>query len=81
MHWERLEEAEARLNDCGFVFKSVVKRENLQAVIGTGVAAGIAVMLVDEINSYKRFRISSAIQIKNHRRLLNQETDEESDKI
>jgi len=61
MHWELLEEAEAKLTDCGFVFKSVVKCENLQAVIGIGVPARIAIMLVDEVNSYQRFRIFSSI--------------------
>ena len=61
MHWELLEEAEVKLNHCGFVFKSVVKRENLEAVIGVGVPAGIALMLADEVNSYRRFRISASI--------------------
>jgi len=79
MHWELLEMAEAKLNDCGFVFKSVVKRENLQAVIGIGVPAGIAIMLVDEVNSYKRFCIYSSID--NYSKPSNKETDEESHKI
>ena len=61
MHWELLGEAEVKMNDGGFVFKSVVKRENLQAVIGARVPAGIAIMLVDEVNSYRRFRISTSI--------------------
>ena len=61
MQWELLEEAEVKLNDCGFVFKSVVKRENLETVIGVGVPAGIAIMLVHEVNSYRRFRISASI--------------------
>ena len=79
MHWELLEMAEAKLNDCGFVFKSVVTRENLQAVIGIGVPAGIAIMLVDEVNSYKRFLIYSSID--NYSKPSNKETDEESHKI
>ena len=61
MHWELLEEAEMKLNRCGFVFKSVVKCENLEAVIGIGVLAGIALMIADEVNSYRRFRISASI--------------------
>ena len=61
MYWELLEEAEVKINDGGFVFKSIVKRENLQTMIGAGVPAGIAIILVDEVNSYRRFRISTSI--------------------
>lgn len=50
-----------KLNHCRFVFKSIVKRQNLEAVIGVGVPAGIALMLADEVNSYRRFRIFASI--------------------
>jgi len=81
INWELLEEAEAKLNACGFEFKSVVKRENLLAVMEVGVPVGIARMLVDEANSYKRFRISSSTLEPSHITQSDNEKDEASDRL
>ena len=56
-YWTLLDEAEDKLSAAGFVFKSIIQKENVKLVIGCGVAAGIAAMFVDKARGYKRFRV------------------------
>ena len=47
---------EDKLSASGFVFKSIIQKENLRLVIGCRVAAEIAAIFVDKARGYKRFQ-------------------------
>lgn len=51
---------EDKLSAAGFIFKSIIQKENLKLLIGCGVATGIAAMFVDEARGYKRFRVQNS---------------------
>lgn len=42
-----------------FIYKLVIKWENISAVLSASIAVGIASMLVDEVEGYKRYRGST----------------------
>ena len=55
-YWDHLNNAETQLVDNGFVFKSIIKRENYEVVVRIGILPGIANMFIDEAMGYKRYR-------------------------